>query len=99
MVPKLALPQFLSQIRVLLKQLASGDSLQIFDNIRDRKLGRSGNETVDMVTFAAFKKPNRKALVIRNLLNKLFKIGLNFGCKNLTAVLDRPYHMVINIAH
>ena len=28
-----------------------------------------------------------------------FKIGLNFGCKNLTAILHRPHHMVINVAH
>lgn len=99
MVPKFALPQSLPQFRELFEQLASGDSLQILNNISNRELGWSSHETMHMIALTTFKKLDSEPLILGNLQYKLFKIGFDFCRKYFTAILDRPYHMVINIAH
>jgi hypothetical protein len=52
-----------------------------------------------MITFTAFKQMNSKALICSNLLYKLFQKEFHIFGKDLSAILHRPYHMVIDITH
>ena len=52
-----------------------------------------------MVAFSGFKKMDGKAFILSDLENKGLQVFFNFSCKDLPALLDRPYHMVIDIIH
>jgi len=52
-----------------------------------------------MVAFTAFKQMNSKAFICSDLLDKIFEIEFHIFGKDLSAVLHRPYHMVIDITN
>ncbi len=99
MVPELTFPQGSAQLWVFHKQLASGDAFQVFDYIRYGQLRRSCNETMYMIRFADLAEFYGKAFLGCDLIDHCFEISFDLCGQDLTAILDRPYHMVVYIAH
>lgn len=99
MVPEFPFPQFRTQVRKLLKKFPPCDTLQVFHNGCHRQFRWCSNKTMYMITLTAFKKLDGKSFFFCDLLDEFFHIRFHFGCQDLPAVFDRPYHMVVDVAY
>ena len=90
-IPETVIPQLFPDLRMELKQLLSGNSLQIFCNLGDGKCRRSGDKAVNMVAQSHFALHNRKTFVFGCLIQDLLEVLFHLRGKNSPSVLDRPY--------
>jgi len=99
MVLQFSFPQWLPEVWVCLEGKSSDNPLEHLDDIGDRYLGRSGYETVDMVSVSCLEQMDREAFLFPDLDSPFPHRLLHVFCDYFPAILYWPYHMVINIVY